>query len=141
MNDRIKFSGHTMGAPKCDIYQAIDLFKAIGYDGIEVRVADNGQINSETITDDEAKKIYAAAQAKGMEFSCLTSYYQNFVKMEEREDVHIGLSRGRSGGLIFPSLSELPTVYCDPHKGFGIVNKAEIDFFLELSMIQRMLAI
>ena len=24
-------------------------------------------------------------------------------------------------------------VYCDPHKGFGIVSKAEIDVFLELS--------
>ena len=24
-------------------------------------------------------------------------------------------------------------VYCDPHKGFGIVNEAEIDVFLELS--------
>ena len=24
-------------------------------------------------------------------------------------------------------------VYCDPHKGFGIVNKAEVDAFLELS--------
>ena len=24
-------------------------------------------------------------------------------------------------------------VYCDPHKGFGTVNKAEIDVFLELS--------
>ena len=93
MNNRIKFSGHTMGAPKCDIYQVIDLFKAIGYDGIEVRVAADGQINSETITDDEAKKIYAAAQAKGMEFSCLTSYYQNFVKMEEREDVIKNLKR------------------------------------------------
>ena len=23
-------------------------------------------------------------------------------------------------------------VYCDPHKGFGIVNKAEIDVFLQL---------
>ena len=34
----------------------------------------------------------------------------------------------------FPSLSELSTVYCDPHnKGFDIVNKAEIDVFLELS--------
>ena len=35
-------------------------------------------------------------------------------------------------------------VYCDPLKDFGIVNKAEIDVFLELScffMIQRMLAI
>ena len=30
-------------------------------------------------------------------------------------------------------LSEFSTVYCDPHKGFGIVNKAEIDVFLELS--------
>ena len=28
----------------------------------------------------------------------------------------------------------LSTVYCDPHiQGFGIVNKAEIDVFLELS--------
>ena len=25
------------------------------------------------------------------------------------------------------------TVYCDSHKGFGIVKKAEIDVFLELS--------
>ena len=49
-------------------------------------------------------------------------------------DLHIGFSRGRSGGLIFPSLSEFSTVYCDLHsQGFGIVNKAEIDVFLELS--------
>ena len=38
-----------------------------------------------------------------------------------------------TGGLVFPSLSEFSTVYCDPHKGFGIVNKTEIDVFLELS--------
>jgi len=49
-------------------------------------------------------------------------------------DLHIGFSRGRSGGLVFPSLSELSTVYCDPHsESFGIVNKAEVDVFLELS--------
>ena len=48
-------------------------------------------------------------------------------------DLHTGFSRGRSGGLVFPSLEEFSTVYCDPHKGFGIVNKAEIDVFLELS--------
>ena len=35
--------------------------------------------------------------------------------------------------MVFPSLSEFSTVYCDPHKGFGIVNKAERDVFLELS--------
>ena len=49
-------------------------------------------------------------------------------------DLHTGFSRSRSGGLVFPSLSEFSTVYCDPHiKGFGIVNKAEIDVLLELS--------
>lgn len=93
MNDRIKFSGHTMGAPKCDIFEVIELFKSIGYDGIEVRVAADGQIDSEKLTDEEARKIDAAARAKGMEFSCLTSYYQNFVKVEEREDVIRNLKR------------------------------------------------
>ena len=29
-------------------------------------------------------------------------------------DLHIGFSRGRSGGLVFPSLSEFSTVYSDP---------------------------
>ena len=49
-------------------------------------------------------------------------------------DLHTGFSRGRSGRLIFPSLSEISTVYCIPHsQSFGIVNKAEIDGFLELS--------
>ena len=48
-------------------------------------------------------------------------------------DLNTGFSRGRLGGLVFPSLSEFSTMYCDPHKGFGIVNKAEIDVFLELS--------
>ena len=49
-------------------------------------------------------------------------------------DLHMGFSRGRSGGLVFPSLSEFSTGYCDPHSQvFGIVNKAEIDVFLELS--------
>ena len=49
-------------------------------------------------------------------------------------ELHIDFSRGRSGGLVFPSLEEFSTVCCDPHsQGFGIVNKAEIDVFLEPS--------
>ena len=31
-------------------------------------------------------------------------------------DLHTNFSRGRSGGLVFPSLSEFSTVYCDPSK-------------------------
>ena len=43
-------------------------------------------------------------------------------------------SRGRSGDLVFPFLKEFSTVYSDhTDKGFGTVNKAEIDVFLELS--------
>ena len=33
----------------------------------------------------------------------------------------------------YSPLSEFSTVCCDPRKGFGIVNKAEVDVFLELS--------
>ena len=49
-------------------------------------------------------------------------------------DLHIGFSRSRSGGLVchlfqnFPQFIVMHTV-----KGFGIVNKAEIYVFLELS--------
>ena len=35
--------------------------------------------------------------------------------------------------MVFPSLYEFSTVCCDPHKGFGIINKAEVDVVLELS--------
>ena len=50
-------------------------------------------------------------------------------------DLHIGFSRSRSGGLVFSSLSEFSTVYCDPQSQrlWHKVNKAEIDVFLELS--------
>ena len=49
-------------------------------------------------------------------------------------DLHIGFSRGRSGDLVFLSLSDFSTVFCDSHsQGFGLANKAEIDVFLELS--------
>ena len=43
-------------------------------------------------------------------------------------------SGDRSGSLIFPFLEEFSTVCCDLcSQGFGIVNKAEADVFLELS--------
>ena len=35
--------------------------------------------------------------------------------------------------MVVPSLEEFSTVCCDPHsQKFGIVNKAEVDVFLEL---------
>ena len=48
--------------------------------------------------------------------------------------LHTDIAAGRSGGLVFPSLEEFSTVCCDhTAKGFGIINKAEIDVFLEVS--------
>ena len=48
-------------------------------------------------------------------------------------DLHTDFSRGKSGGLVFPSLSEFSSLL-DPHsQRLGIVNKAEVDVFLELS--------
>ena len=49
-------------------------------------------------------------------------------------DLHIGFSRGRSGGLVshlFQNFSQFIVIHTVT--GFGIVNKAEIDVFLEFS--------
>ena len=49
-------------------------------------------------------------------------------------DLHIGFSRNRSGGLVFPSPSGFSTIYCNPHsRRLCMVNKAEIDVFHEFS--------
>ena len=49
-------------------------------------------------------------------------------------DLHTDFSGGRSGGLIFPSLSEFSQfIVIHTFKDFGIVKEAEIDVFLELS--------
>ena len=48
--------------------------------------------------------------------SSLTSGLPLHVQLELLlPDLHIDFSRSRSGGLVFPSLSEFSTVYCDPH--------------------------
>ena len=49
-------------------------------------------------------------------------------------DLHTDFSEGRKGGLVFSYLKELPTDFVIHRvKGFGIVNKADVDVFLELS--------
>ena len=48
-------------------------------------------------------------------------------------DLHTDFSGGRSGGLVFQTLRIFQFVVVHTVKGFGIVNKAEVDVFLELS--------
>ena len=45
--------------------------------------------------------------------------------------LHTDFSRGRSGGLVFPSLEEFSSLLWFRVEGFGVVNKAEVDVFLE----------
>ena len=48
-------------------------------------------------------------------------------------DLHIGFSRGRSGGLVFPLFKNFPQfAVIHTVKDFGIVNKKEVNVFLEL---------
>ena len=59
--------------------------------------------------------------------------------LEKAEEPEIKLptstgSQRKQGNFKKTSVSEFPTVYCDPHsQGFGVVNKAEVDVSLELS--------
>ena len=49
-------------------------------------------------------------------------------------DLYTDFSGGRSSGLVFPSLEKFSTKFCfDPYKGIGIVSKAEVDVFPQLS--------
>ena len=49
-------------------------------------------------------------------------------------DLHTAFSRGKEGGLVFPFFKNFPQfVVIHTVKGFGVVNKAEVDVFLELS--------
>ena len=46
--------------------------------------------------------------------------------------IQVSQEAGKAG-LVFPSFEECSTVCCDPQKGFSLVNKAEVDVFLEFS--------
>ena len=49
-------------------------------------------------------------------------------------ELHTDFSTGRSGGLVFIHFQNFPQfIVIHTVEGFGIVNKAEIDVFLELS--------
>ena len=49
-------------------------------------------------------------------------------------DLHTDFSGGKSGGLVFHLFKNFPQfVVIQTVKGFGVINKAEVDVFLEFS--------
>jgi len=81
----LKFCGHTMGTPGMDIAGAMRLFGALGFDGIEVRVSDQGTIDPADFGDDLAATINGLANETGVAVACLTPYFRQFHVPEQRE--------------------------------------------------------
>ena len=52
-------------------------------------------------------------------------------------DLHTDFSGGESDDLVFPSLEEVSTVCCNPHKGFGIVNKCKVKWALGIITMNK----
>ena len=81
----LRFSGHTMGTPDLDIAGAMRLFGELGYDGIEIRVGEEGTIRPADLGRDLADRINALKEETGLEIACLTPYYRQFHVPAERE--------------------------------------------------------
>jgi len=85
----MKLCGHTMGVPDKDIFQAIDFFDSLGYQGVEARCASSnnppiGQINPEEFDNSLGRKILNKLQEKNMEITCLTPYHWDYVHSNVR---------------------------------------------------------
>lgn len=87
----LKFSGHTMGTPDLDIGGAMRLFGGLGYDGIEIRVGEEGTIRPADLGPDLADRINALREETGLEVACLTPYFRQFHVPAEREGEMAGM--------------------------------------------------
>jgi L-ribulose-5-phosphate 3-epimerase len=81
-----------MGTPDLDLDGAIDLFASIGMDGIEIRCADDGHLDTERVTSRTLARIRRRLDEAGIEPVCLTPYYRDFVS-EAREREILALKR------------------------------------------------
>lgn len=81
----MRLCGHTMGTPKLDIFEAMNLFAQIGYEGIEIRCAADGHLNPEKYSSNWGKRVLKKAKEIGLEIVCLTPYYRDFVRDEKRK--------------------------------------------------------
>jgi len=89
----VKFAGHTMGMPKLDIFASIDLMRTLGFDGIEVRIKDDGQIDPDNFTEPLAERIEAKLAKTGIELACVTPYYRDFIDDAKRDSEIAGMRR------------------------------------------------
>lgn len=89
----MKFAGHTMGMPQRDIYGCIDLMGDLGFDGVEVRVAPDGQLDDLAYDAALGERVREHARDRNVEICCLTPYYQDLLDPAIRDDRIAGLQR------------------------------------------------
>ena len=89
----MKLAGHTMGMPELDVFECLDLMGDCGWEGLEIRVAKDGQLDDKTYSKDLGRRVLERARERNVEICCLTSYYKNFYDPEAREAEIDGLRR------------------------------------------------
>jgi sugar phosphate isomerase/epimerase len=82
------FIGHTMGVPNLKLEETMKLFRDIGFDGIEIRCAENGHIDTETVKDADIEKIKNWSDLYNMPVTCLTSYYRDFITDKRESEIN-----------------------------------------------------
>ena len=75
----MKLAGHTMGTPDLGLRGSIELFASIGFDGIEIRCAPDGQIDPESTVPADLDDARATLERTGLSVVCLTPYNRDFV--------------------------------------------------------------
>lgn len=89
----MKLCGHTMGTPDKGIFEAIEFFARLGYEGIEIRCAADGHLDPEITDLFRVEMIAEAAHRAGLRIVCLTPYYKDFVTPEAAEASLEGLHK------------------------------------------------
>jgi len=89
----MKLCGHTMGTPAYSLDEAMAFFAEIGHQGIEIRCADNGQLQPEDAREERLRSISERAAQLGLEIACLTPYHGDYSTPEATARTVEGLTR------------------------------------------------
>ena len=121
----MKLAGHTMGTPGTSLRKSMEIFSDIGYDGIEIRCAKDGQLNTESFDIKNAEKIKELATEFNLEIVCLTPYFRDIIHEDKRSSeiesmekvvdiaAAIGCSKVRSYGGLEPDNKKDYNYYWD----------------------------
>jgi sugar phosphate isomerase/epimerase len=80
----IQLCGHTMGMPGLDLGRCLALLGGMGFEGIEVRCAQDGQIDPHGWAARMLEPALKQAERAGVRFVCLTPYAKNYLDAAAR---------------------------------------------------------